>query len=123
MYLKTGWATAVACGFWVSVISPVGAQGVDQAAGLALAQTKACMACHQIDSKRVGPPLRSVGERYAAAGQSGDIVEYLATKIRSGGRGVWGAVPMPAQSQVNEADARTLAEWVLSLAPAKPDQK
>lgn len=91
-----------------------GAQPVD---GQKLAGGKACMACHQVDSKRVGPPLRSVAERYA--GQS-EALDYLTGKIRGGGRGAWGAVPMPAQTQVSETEARQLAEWVLSLAPAKP---
>ena len=47
------------------------------------------------------------------------MVDYLAGKIRGGGRGAWGAVPMPAQTQVSAEDARQLAEWILSLAPAK----
>jgi len=96
-----------------------GAAGAQSAAttGQALAASKACMACHQVDTKRVGPPLRSVAERYA--GQP-DAAAYLAGKIRSGGSGLWGAVPMPAQPQVSPDDARLLAEWVLSLAPAKP---
>nr|WP_144640752.1 c-type cytochrome [Bordetella genomosp. 13] len=94
-----------------------GAAGAQQVDGQKLAASKACMACHQVDSKRVGPPLRSVSERYA--GQP-EALEYLANKIRGGGRGAWGAVPMPAQTHVSEQDARQLAEWVLSLAPAKP---
>ncbi|CUJ32598.1 Cytochrome c552 [Achromobacter xylosoxidans] len=91
------------------------AQG--QTTGLDLANSKACMACHQVDVKRVGPPLASVAERYA--GQGDAMVDYLAGKIRSGGRGAWGAVPMPAQTHVSPEDARLLAEWILSLAPAK----
>ena len=59
----------------------------------------------------------SVAERYA--GQGDAMVDYLAGKIRGGGRGAWGAVPMPAQTQVSAEDARQLAEWILSLAPAK----
>ncbi len=89
-----------------------------QTTGPDLAKRKACMACHQVDVKRVGPPLRSVAERYA--GQGDAMVEYLAGKIRGGGRGAWGAVPMPAQTQVSPDDAHRLAEWILSLAPAKP---
>lgn len=91
------------------------AQG--QTTGLDLAKSKACMACHQVDVKRVGPPLASVAERYD--GQGDAMVDYLAGKIRSGGRGAWGAVPMPAQTHVSPEDARLLAEWILSLAPAK----
>ncbi|OCZ71199.1 cytochrome C [Achromobacter xylosoxidans] len=91
------------------------AQG--QTTGLDLAKSKACMACHQVDVKRVGPPLASVAERYA--GQGDAMVDYLAGKIRGGGRGAWGAVPMPAQTHVSQEDARLLAEWILTLAPAK----
>jgi len=88
-----------------------------QTSGQALAEAKACLACHQIDSKRVGPPFRGVAERYA--GQS-EAAAYLAGKIRGGSRGAWGAVPMPAQSQLSADEAQRLAQWVLSLAPAKP---
>lgn len=88
-----------------------------QTTGQSLAASRQCLACHQVDAKRVGPPLRSVAERYA--GQPA-AQEYLAARIRGGSRGIWGAVPMPAQSQVSEEDARLLAQWVLSLAPAKP---
>lgn len=93
------------------------AQGISE--GLAQAQRKACMACHQVDSKRVGPPLISVAERYAGQGEA--MVQYLAERIRGGGRGAWGAVPMPAQSQVNSDESIQLAQWILSLAPAKPE--
>jgi cytochrome c len=88
-----------------------------QTTGLDLAKNKACMACHQVEAKRVGPPLASVAERYA--GQGPAMVDYLAGKIRGGGRGAWGAVPMPAQTHVSPEDARLLAEWILSLAPPK----
>ena len=64
------------------------------------------MACHQVEAKRVGPPLKSVAERYA--GQGDAMVDYLAGKIRGGGRGAWGAVPMPAQTQVSAEDS---ASW------------
>lgn len=93
----------------------------DQTApGLALAQRSACMGCHQVDAKRVGPPFRSIGERYAAGDDRGATVQYLAGKIRFGGQRAWGAVPMPAQRQVNEQEAKELAEWILSLPAAKP---
>ncbi len=109
--------------------------------GLALAQAKACMACHQVDSRRVGPPLREVAMRYAspvaaASSAAGDpaagdpaagvpgvgdpavaTLAYLADSIREGGRGRWGAIPMPAQPQVSAAEARELAQWILSLQP------
>lgn len=120
MYLKTIRDAAIVVGLSTSMLLSVGAQAADQAtAGLALAQKNACMACHQVDSKRVGPPLRSIGERYAQADEGGAMVQYLADKIRLGGRGAWGAVPMPAQSHVSDEHARDLAAWILSLAPAE----
>jgi cytochrome c len=76
-----------------------------------LAQKKNCMACHAVDKKLVGPAYKDVAAKYA-----GDkaAVDKLATKIQKGGSGVWGPVPMPANPQVNEAEAKQLATWVLS---------
>ena len=81
-------------------------------AGLEMARKKNCLGCHQVDSKRVGPSLQAIGQRHAA--QAGSL-EYLASAIRQGGRGRWGAVPMPAQPQVNQQDALQLAQWILTL--------
>jgi cytochrome c len=81
-------------------------------AGLELARKKTCLGCHQVDSKRVGPSFQAVAQRHAA--QAGSV-EYLANAIRQGGRGRWGAVPMPAQPQVNQQDALQLAQWILTL--------
>ncbi|MNJ79552.1 Cytochrome c-552 precursor [compost metagenome] len=58
-----------------------------------------------------------MAECYAGHGDA--MADYLAGKIRGGGRGAWGAVPMPAQTHVSPEDARLLSEWILSLAPAK----
>ena len=77
----------------------------------ALATSKNCMACHAIDKKLVGPSYKDVAAKYA--GQK-DAADKLATKIMKGGSGVWGPVPMPANTQVNEAEAKKLAAWVLS---------
>lgn len=71
-----------------------------------------CMACHAIDQKRFGPPLKDVAAKYD--GDNG-AVAVLAKKIQVGGTGVWGQLPMPAQPQVSDADAKTLAEYILSL--------
>jgi cytochrome c len=77
-----------------------------------LAKAKNCLACHQVDKKLVGPSYKEIAAKYA--GQK-DAAAKLATKIRAGGVGVWGQVPMPANPQVNEKEAETLARWVLSL--------
>ena len=76
-----------------------------------LAQKKNCMACHAIDKKLVGPSYKDVAAKYA--GQK-DAADKLAQKVIKGGAGVWGPVPMPANAQVNEAEAKTLVDWVLS---------
>lgn len=76
-----------------------------------LAQQKNCMACHAIDKKVVGPAYKEVAAKYA--GQK-DAVEKLTQKVLKGGSGTWGAVPMPANPQVTEAEAKTLVTWVLS---------
>jgi cytochrome c len=80
-------------------------------ADLALAQSKNCMACHAVDHKVVGPAYKDVAAKYKA---DKTAVDKLATKILKGGSGVWGPVPMPANAQVNEAEAKKLAAWVLA---------
>ena len=76
-----------------------------------LAQQKNCMACHAIDKKLVGPAYKEVAAKYA--GQK-DAVDKLTQKVMKGGSGTWGAVPMPANPQVSEAEAKQLVQWVLS---------
>ncbi|WP_342132878.1 c-type cytochrome [Hydrogenophaga sp. OTU3427] len=78
----------------------------------ALAKSKQCVACHAVEKKLVGPAYRDVARKYA--GQS-DAATKLAAKIVAGGSGTWGAVPMPANTQVSQAEALQLANWVLSL--------
>jgi cytochrome c len=77
-----------------------------------LAQKKNCMACHATDKKLVGPSYKDVAAKYA--GQK-DAADKLAQKIIKGGSGVWGPVPMPANPQVSEAEAKQLAAWVLTV--------
>jgi cytochrome c len=75
----------------------------------ALIANNACTACHSVDSKGVGPAFREVGAKY----QNRDDAEiYLVRKIRQGGQGAWGTVPMPP-SALNETDARAVAQWIL----------
>lgn len=92
-------------------------QSVSQAdldKGFALAKSKTCLGCHQIDAKRVGPAFQQIAQRHA---DTPGNLDYLSGAIRQGGRGRWGAVPMPAQPQVSESDSRLLAQWILSLKP------
>ena len=78
----------------------------------ALAKAKNCLSCHAVDKKIVGPAYQDVARKYV--GQK-DAADKLASKIMKGGAGVWGVIPMPVNSQVNEAEAKKLANWILSL--------
>lgn len=81
----------------------------------ALAKSKNCMACHAVDKKLVGPAYKDVAKKYAGDAKA---VDALASKIIKGsevGKGNWGAVPMPPNPQVSEAEAKKLAAWVLSI--------
>jgi cytochrome c len=77
-----------------------------------LAQSKNCLTCHAVDKKVVGPAYKDVAAKYA-----GDktAVDKLTQKVMKGGSGVWGPVPMPANPQVSEAEAKKLVTWILSL--------
>ena len=81
-------------------------------ADLKLATDKNCMSCHSVEKKVVGPGYKDIAAKYAS---QKDAVDMLATKIQKGGQGVWGPIPMPANQQVNAAEAKTLATWVMSL--------
>lgn len=76
-----------------------------------LAKTKNCLACHSVDNKVVGPAFKEVAAKYK--GQK-DAEDKLTQKVLKGGSGVWGSIPMPPNTQVTEAEARTLVKWVLS---------
>ncbi len=76
-----------------------------------LAQQKGCNACHAMNAKKVGPSYADIAKKYA--GKS-DAVDYLANKIKNGGVGVWGNIPMPRQN-VTDAEAKQLAQWILSV--------
>jgi len=71
----------------------------------ALLQKNSCTACHAMDKKMVGPSFQEIAKKHP------DKTDYLADKIKVGGVGVWGQIPMPAQS-LSVADARTIAIWL-----------
>jgi cytochrome c len=77
------------------------------AAALALAQKHACTACHAVDGKLVGPSFVEVARKHAGK------ADYLAGKIKAGGSGAWGEIPMPPQS-LPDADLKALADWIAS---------
>lgn len=75
-----------------------------------LAKKYQCLACHQIDKKMVGPAYKDVAKKYKGqAGATANLIE----KVKKGGGGVWGPVPMPPNNKVPDADVKTLVEWIL----------
>ena len=78
----------------------------------AMAKAKNCMACHAIDKKVVGPAYKDVAKKFG--GQAG-AADMLAEKIMKGSTGTWGPVPMPPNTNVNAAEAKSLATWILTL--------
>ena len=81
-------------------------------AGKALAQKSGCLACHSVDVKVVGPAFKDVAAKYKGKGAESKLV----AKVKAGGSGVWGPVPMPANSpQVKDDDIKTIVSWVLTL--------
>jgi cytochrome c len=94
------------------IMAAVAAVSAPAMADEALAKAKNCMACHAVDKKLVGPAYKDVAKKYAGNAKAADM---LAAKVIKGGSGVWGAIPMPANPQVSEAEAKKLVAWVLSL--------
>lgn len=77
-----------------------------------LLKDKACLSCHVVDKKLVGPAYKEVAAKYRSRK---DAEAYLAKKIKDGSTGVWGPVPMPPNAAVNNDDAKTLAKYILTL--------
>ncbi len=84
------------------------AAGAATAAVMPLLQKNACVGCHAMDGKLVGPSFKDVASKYKGRA---DAVNYLAGKIKSGGQGVWGSMPMPPQT-LSDAEAAQLAQWL-----------
>ncbi|MFZ3088318.1 MAG: c-type cytochrome [Methylotenera sp.] len=96
-----------------SMLVAAQANAADAAAAQALAQKSGCLACHSIDKKVLGPAYKDVAAKY-----KGDKTAEakLIEKVKKGGSGTWGPMPMPANSpQVKDADIKTVVQWILSL--------
>ncbi|OVZ60615.1 cytochrome C [Pigmentiphaga sp. NML080357] len=81
-----------------------------------LAKQHNCLACHAAATKLVGPSYQDVAAKYR---DDPKAPEYLATKIKQGSSGVWGPVPMPPNAGLNDAEVKTLVDWILAGAPDK----
>ena len=99
-----------------SLLVAGGAHAFDAAAAKALAAKSACLACHAVDRKLVGPSYKTVAAKHQ--GQA-DALQIVAARIKSGGSGIYGPVPMPAQPNLKDDELKLLAAWVLAGAPDK----
>lgn len=80
-------------------------------ANLDLAKKNNCLTCHQVDKKLVGPAYQDIAKKYAG---NKTAVKTLAAKLKHGGKGVWGEIPMPPNPALKEADAEALVKWILA---------
>lgn len=78
----------------------------------ALAKKNNCLACHTVDKKSVGPAYKDIAKKYK--GQQ-DAAAKLQEKVKKGGQGVWGPVPMPPNAAVSDKDIKEIVEWVLKM--------
>lgn len=88
----------------------------DNAAAASQANLLGCMFCHNAKAKLMGPSFESVADKYK---DQADAAAVLSLKIKNGGAGVWGRVPMPAHNQVPDEQIKTLVTWVLKGAPPR----
>jgi cytochrome c len=103
--MKTGWKLIVAASglLLASAANAVGEQE--------LAQKSGCLVCHAVDKRVIGPSYKEVSAKYKGdKGAEAKLIE----KIKKGGTGVWGQVPMPPNFTVKDADIKTLTKWILS---------
>jgi cytochrome c len=93
-----------------AAITAAAVTGAGSAAPAELLSRNACLACHHASNRVVGPSFREVGARHASRS---DAEDYIARKIREGGSGAWGPIPMPAQPALQAAEAQAIARWIL----------
>ncbi|CAM3681683.1 c-type cytochrome [Polynucleobacter arcticus] len=98
------------------VLCPLSVQAsTDDIKAVVLAKQNACLGCHALDKKIVGPSLQAVAKKYA---NDPNAKAFLKNKILKGGSGSWGVVPMPANAKLSDADVALLVSWILRGAPS-----
>lgn len=108
--MKTALILKLALGATAMGVATLGA-AMPAAASPELAKKHACLSCHAIDKKVIGPSYKDVAAKYK--GKPG-AAAMLAQKIKKGSTGVWGKVPMPPKPTISDADAKALATWLLA---------
>jgi len=113
--MKTLFTLAVlAAGLNASLAMAAGTPTFDAAAAAQIANKNACFGCHQVARQVVGPSFQQIAAKY-----QGDpsAESKMALKIKLGGSGVWGVIPMPAHPTMSDADLKTVSQWILAGAP------
>ena len=110
-----GWGVSAALALCMMMVVST-AQADEAPRGQTIARANACMGCHAVDRKLVGPAFQQIAAKYKGDAQA---PVKLALKVKDGGSGVWGVIPMPAHPNMSDADIRTVVEWVLAGAPSK----
>ena len=107
--MKIAWVVLAA------VILPIAGNAsaaLDRAAADALMKKNGCAACHAVDKKIIGPSYLDVAAKY---GSDKDAVVKLSKKVKDGGVGVWGQIPMPPNANIPDADIKELVTWIMTL--------
>ena len=106
----TGYVTALAAAAGLTLAS--GACAADPKAAEALAKNSGCLACHTVDKKLVGPAYKDIAAKYRNnKGAEADLMK----KVKAGGKGVWGDIPMPPNAHVKDDNIKTMVQWILSI--------
>ncbi|WP_144111180.1 c-type cytochrome [Paraburkholderia sp. BCC1886] len=110
------WGFAFGVVLVVGAVAGTDAFAADAPRGQSIANGNACMGCHAVDRKLVGPSFQQIAAKYKGDPQA---EAKLVRKVKEGGAGVWGMIPMPAHQSMSDADVRTVVEWVLAGAPGR----
>jgi cytochrome c len=98
--------------FAALAVAAPNAGAADAAQAEALAKKYNCLQCHSADKKILGPSYKDVAKKYKG---NKDARALLVKNVKAGSKGIWGAIPMPANDKVSDAEAATLVEWILSM--------
>lgn len=89
-----------------------GAFAADPKTGEALTKSSGCVACHTVDKKVVGPAFKEIAAKYK---NDKGAEAALVKKVKAGGKGAWGEIPMPPNAQVKDDDIKSMVQWILSI--------
>ncbi|QIE22126.1 hypothetical protein SBC1_01350 [Caballeronia sp. SBC1] len=115
-FCMTVFAMAITAATGQGVLAADAPAASSPADAMSVARKNACMGCHAVDRKLVGPSFQQIAGKYKGNAQAQALLE---TKVRDGGSGVWGVLPMPSHRSMNGADIKTVVGWILAGAPSK----